>query len=260
MALGEQHMPFLAKVRFGFDKQRDWDEFNQSFIESVHALLLPLENWTISAVRKLMPTLRDEISRDVYTGFEDGVVALFICRRIQTYVDSVKRWAARHNASSPEHYDYITTAILSLHGLYRHASQPAWVHDVLYEVLRTGRVTLRTEKSLENLLRTFANSMGSIRKAALDPAQVKWWHIHIRVHVRLYQLLSGDQNTLRRAGLRSSALRQDVVQIFETNSLDRDAFPLIMNRIRDAIDVDGVPFRLQAMLPNAVETRETVAP
>lgn len=248
MALSEQHRSFLDKVRYGFDKENDWDDFYNAFLESIETLL-PHDFWTLSAVRKFLPTLREEISNDLYTGYENGVLVVLIVRRIQTYIEAIRRWAIVHKAANANDYDYVTTAYLALHSLYRDGSKPAWVHDVLSEALRIGRVRLEKEKHLDSFLNTFARSMTRIRRVALDDDEGSWWNIHLRVHVRLYQVLYGDELTLRHGGLRNPVIRRDIVTIFRENDNDRVTFPLIMDRIRKALEVDGVPLRLKNPVP-----------
>ncbi len=48
--------------------------------------------------------------------------------------------------------------------------------------------------------------------------------------------------TLRYEGLNNPAIRHHVVQILKEHGKDRAAFPFIMDRIRDALDEDGLPF------------------
>lgn len=247
MELDDDYHSFLDKVRCGAASQPDWATFYDKFLHGVEQLL-PTETWTLRAVRQFFPTLRTEIHKSTHAGYDDIVLAVIIIQRIQSYIAGIKRWVTTHKAKCLEDYEYITKAYIALHSLYRHGSQPAWVHDVLHEALRVGRERLHNEKSLHHFLRTFADSMTSIRRSALDTEEEHGFTIHLRVHLRLFQVMYGDAFTLRQAGLRDPAIRNDVVKIFKAHPDDRFSFPLIMERIRKSLEQCGVPFHCGAVV------------
>ena len=239
--LTSTHTGFLDSVRYGDDDDVAWDEFYTILLQQITDFGFAELPWIPLVLARWLPSLREEIKRDVLAGYEDGPLFVLFIRRVREFIIAIQRWARWHNAQSESDYHYIITAYLAIYLMYRKTWLPVWAHQKLYYLLihfRHKLASLGDEVVISKIFLELASSMKSFMKEVRKgKCTRRKWRKHMNVFIGLVNLSYEVEEEMVIEKLTTKKTRDKLTEIVNGEKDDGKVYDKVVRCIAEILGI-----------------------